>query len=62
MTTGLEIANGADHVSIGGIDGKPTTGAVQSDGYEWRAQHVAAACYLRLSFHLAGDNENQHWM
>ncbi|MCK6552084.1 DUF1521 domain-containing protein [Myxococcota bacterium] len=61
VTTGLEIVNGADHVSISNMQGKPNIGAITQDGYEWRAQHVAGAGD-RATFHLAGDNENVHWM
>jgi hypothetical protein len=38
VTKGLNITNGADHVSITGIDGgKPQTSAVQYDGFRYRA-------------------------
>jgi hypothetical protein len=62
VTTGLEITNGADHVSVSGINsGKPTVGQIQQDGYEWRAAHVALAGD-RSTFHLRGDTENVHWV
>jgi hypothetical protein len=60
VTTGLTIANGADLVEVNGVDGKPTVGQVRPEGYEWRAQHVAAAGD-RASFYLRGDNEHVHW-
>jgi hypothetical protein len=62
VTTGLEITNGTDRVSVGGLNGgSPTVGPVQQDGYEWRAAHVAQAGD-RASFHLRGDGENVHWV
>lgn len=61
VTTGLEIVNGTDRVSIGGLNGTPQMGQMQQDGYEWRAAHVAQAGD-RATFYLAGDKENVHWM
>jgi hypothetical protein len=62
VTTGLEIVNGTDHVSVGGVNGgKPEVGPIQQDGYEWRAQHVALAGD-RSTFHLRGDADHQHWL
>ena len=36
VSTGLTIANGADKVNVTGVDGKPQTGEITHDGYEWR--------------------------
>ena len=41
VSTGLEITNGADRVSISGVDGRPKVSDITHDGYEWRAQHLA---------------------
>ncbi|MBN2357967.1 MAG: DUF1521 domain-containing protein [Deltaproteobacteria bacterium] len=57
VTTGLEIANGADHVSVTGVNGKPTTSEVKHDGYEWRAQHLAANPG-RDTYKLGGDGDD----
>lgn len=61
VTTGLEITNGTDHVSISGADGSPKVAATTQDGYEWRARHVALAGD-RASFYMTGDANNQHWL
>src|SRR5207244_4086794 len=42
VSTGLDITNGSDHVSVRGLDGKPAVSGVQHDGYEFRAQNDAA--------------------
>lgn len=57
VTTGLEITNGADHVSVTGVNGKPATSAVKHDGYEWRAQHMASNPN-RDTFKLGGDGDD----
>lgn len=57
VTTGLEITNGADHVSVTGVNGKPTTSDVKFDGYEWRAQHLAENPN-RDTFRLGGDGDD----
>jgi len=57
VTTGLDITNGADHVSITGVDGKPKTSEVQHDGYEWRAQHLAENPG-RDTYKLGGDGDD----
>ena len=31
------IANGTDKVNVTGVDGKPQTGEITHDGYEWRS-------------------------
>lgn len=61
VSKGLTIANGADKVQIDGINtGKPTTGPVTQDGYQWRAQHLASNPN-RDSFHLGGTGDNVKW-
>jgi len=57
VTTGLEITNGMDHVSVGGLRGKPTTSAVKHDGYEFRATQNAAHPN-RPEFKLGGDGDD----
>lgn len=61
VSKGLTIANGADKVQIDGINtGKPSTGPVTQDGYEWRAQHLASNPN-RDSYHLGGSGDNVKW-
>jgi hypothetical protein len=60
VSTGLTITNGADRVNITGIDGQPSTGDVTPDGYDWRAQHLAANPG-RDTFRLGGTSENVQW-
>lgn len=57
VSTGLEISNGADRVSVSGLDGKPTVSDVKADGYEWRAQHLASNPN-RDTFRLGGDGDD----
>jgi hypothetical protein len=57
VSTGLEITNGADRVSVSGLDGKPTVSDIKHDGYEWRAQHQAANPN-RDTFRLGGDGDD----
>lgn len=57
VTTGLDITNGADHVGITGVNGRPTTGAVKHDGYEFRAKENAAHPN-RPNFKLGGDGDD----
>lgn len=57
VTTGLDITNGADHVAVTGVNGKPTTSAVQHDGYEWRAQHMASNPN-RDTFKMGGNGDD----
>lgn len=57
VSTGLEITNGADHVSVTGLDGKPTVSDVKYDGYEHRAQHLAENPN-RDSYRLGGDGDD----
>jgi hypothetical protein len=58
VTTGLEITNGMDHVSVEGVNtGKPTTSAVQHDGYEYRATENAKNPN-RPEFKLGGDGDD----
>jgi len=56
VSTGLEITNGADHVSVTGLDGKPTVSDVKYDGFEWRAQHLAENPN-RDTFRLGGKGD-----
>lgn len=60
VTTGLDISNGADHVRIDNVDGKPKTGEVKADGYQWRSEHLASNPG-RDSYHLGGTNDNVKW-
>ena len=60
VSTGLTITNGADKVNVTGVDGKPQTGEITHDGYEWRAQHLANKKDLE-TFRLGGDKENVQW-
>ena len=62
VTTGLEITNGADRVSIDGVNsGKPTATA-SHDAYEWRAAHLATDPN-RDSFYLGGSGkDNVQWV
>jgi hypothetical protein len=61
VTKGLNITNGADRVSIDGIDkNRPTTSAVMKDGYQWRSQHMASNPG-RDTFRLGGDANNVKW-
>jgi hypothetical protein len=46
-----------DHVSVTGLNGKPTTSDVKPDGYEWRAQHMAENPN-RDTFKLGGDGDD----
>jgi hypothetical protein len=57
VSTGLEITNGADRVSVSGLDGKASVGDVTHDGYEWRAQHLAENPN-RDTFRLGGDGDD----
>ncbi|MEW5851078.1 MAG: DUF1521 domain-containing protein [Myxococcota bacterium] len=57
VSTGLEITNGADRVSVSGVDGRPSTSEVRHDGYEWRAQHLASNPN-RDTFRLGGDGDD----
>ncbi|MFH1807771.1 MAG: DUF1521 domain-containing protein [Pseudomonadota bacterium] len=57
VTNGLEITNGMDHVSVTGVNGKPTTSAVMPDGYEYRATQNAANPN-RPEFKLGGDGDD----
>lgn len=57
VTTGLEITNGADHVSVSNLDGKPNVSGIKHDGYEWRAQHLAENPN-RDTFRLGGDGDD----
>jgi hypothetical protein len=61
VSTGLTITNGADRVDITGINGgKPVTGDIKMDGYEWRAQHIGSNPN-RDTFRLGGDKDNVQW-
>lgn len=57
VSTGLEITNGADRVSVGNLNGKPEVSDVRHDGYEWRAQHMAENPN-RDTFRLGGDGDD----
>ena len=60
VSAALNIVNGADRVRIDGINGRPQTGSVSQDGYEWRANHISSNPG-RDTFHLGGDKDNVHW-
>jgi len=60
VTTGLTIANGADKVSVTGVNGSPKTGNITHDGFEWRAQHMAKHP-SRDTFRLGGSGDKIHW-
>jgi hypothetical protein len=57
VTTGLDITNGADRVSVSNLNGKPNVGDVTHDGYEWRARHLASNP-ARDTFKLGGDGDD----
>lgn len=57
VSTGLEITNGMDRVSVEGLNGKPKVSDVKPDGYEWRAQHMASNPN-RDTFKLGGDGDD----
>jgi hypothetical protein len=62
VSVGLEIVNGADRVSVSGLNGRdPDVSDVRHDGYQWRARHLAGAPD-RDSFHLRGDEDTVHWV
>lgn len=62
VSTGLEITNGMDHVSVAGLNGgNPTVSDIKPDGYQWRAQHLASNPN-RDSFHLRGDADDVSWV
>ncbi|MFH1807849.1 MAG: DUF1521 domain-containing protein [Pseudomonadota bacterium] len=57
VTTGLDITNGTDHVSVTNLDKKPSVSGVKQDGYEWRAAHMAENPG-RDTFKLGGDGDD----
>ncbi len=58
VTTGLTISNGADKVDVTGVNGRPKTGSITHDGYQWRAAHTAKG---KDTFRLGGDKTNVQW-
>lgn len=57
VTTGLDITNGADHVAVTGVNGKPSVSNVKHDGYEFRATENAKNPN-RPEFKLGGDGDD----
>jgi len=61
VTKGLTIVNGADRVSVSGIDAnQPKVSAISHDGYAWRAEHVDANPG-RDTYVLGGSKQDVRW-
>jgi hypothetical protein len=61
VTKSLDIINGADRVSISGIDmNRPETSEIRHDGYQFRNE-LATSAPERDTFVLGGDEKRIHW-
>lgn len=58
VSQGLTIVNGADRVTITGVNGGCPTSKLSHDGYEWRVNHTAEGLD---TYHLGGNSEQQSW-
>jgi hypothetical protein len=59
VTTGLVIQNGVQRRTFDNMQETPSGGAFTNDGYEWRAQHVAAGAAGNVpTWYLRGDTNN----